>query len=133
MIDTVVSRWLFRWRHKKAASSLPLGLTEHDIQGLRQLIASSSWKHYVRALDALGEQQAAEFASGLPHDKYLFTAGALTALRRVYTLADDLIAATTRAEELSNARDRVTEQRTARYAAGFVNTPWYDSWRANDT
>lgn len=126
----ILHRWLLRWTRKRPApSKLPLGLSENDIQGIRQLVASPSWKHYVRALEALGEQQAAEFSSGLPHDKYLFASGALTALRRVFTLADDLIAAASTLEEHTNAREHLAARHAARHASTFVNTPWFDGWR----
>jgi hypothetical protein len=78
----------------------------------------------------VAEQQAAELVSGLSHDRYLFACGALTALRRVYTLVDDLIATATKLEEITNARTSDSASRAQRAASTFVNTPWYDGWRA---
>lgn len=77
----------------------------------------------------MGEQQAAELTSGLPHDRYLFTSGALTALYRVFRLVDDLIAATEKLEALTNDRTKRDRARDVRHANTFVNTPWYDGWR----
>ena len=82
-------------------------------------------------LERLGETQAGELSSGLPHDRYLFTAGTLTALRRVYTLVDDLIVAATNLEGTQHDRNRKAAEQSARRAAGFVNTPWYYGWRTD--
>lgn len=117
-------------RRKTEPSSLPLGLTPDDIDALRALRDTPHWKHYLVVLERLGEQHAAELASGLPYDKYLFTSGAFTALRRVFTLADDLIVAASTLKEHTNVRERKLADRNARHAAAFVNTPWYESWRA---
>ncbi len=127
---TRIAAWLTPWKRRApATTSLPLGLTESDIDSLAALRTSPHWKHYVAVLDRLGEQQAAVLASGLDHDKYLFVSGALTALRRVYTIADDLIAAAATLKEHEHARDRTAS--AARHADTFVNTPWYDSWRGD--
>ena len=120
------------WRRKPATPSpLPLGVSETELAALQALRASAHWPHFLRVLERLGEQQASTLASGVVHEKYLFASGALTALRRVYTLADDLIAAATNIEELAHARDRKSARSAARYADTFVNTPWYDGWRAD--
>lgn len=124
-------KWLTLGRKSAPESPYPLGVTEADIQALSALRATSHWPRYLAVLTRLGEQQASELTSGLPHDKYLFTAGAFTALRRVFTLTDDLIAAATKIEELSNARDRTNAARVVRNATSFVNTPWYAGWRSD--
>jgi hypothetical protein len=127
MID--IRRWLMPWRpRKQSTSGLPLGLDQQDIDALTTLRAFPQWSRYIAVIERLGEQQASALATGLPHEKYLFASGALTALRRVYTLADDLIAAATNIEELAHARDRKLARSAARYADTFVNTPWYDGW-----
>lgn len=120
-------------RRKLEPSQLPLGLTEQEVESIQFLRESAHWKHFATVLERLGEQQAAELSSGLDHDKYLFASGAFTALRRVSTLADDLIAAAAHLKEHTNARERKSAERTARHAASFVNTPWFDSWRADAT
>lgn len=132
---TLRSQWFANLFQRKRAvtTELPLGLTAQDIDSLKALRVSPHWKHFTTALERLGEQQAAELASGLPHDKYLFASGAFTALRRVYTLADDLIAAAAHLKEHSNARDAKHADLNARHAASFVNSPWYEQWRADRT
>lgn len=95
------------------------------------LSATPAWPRYLAVLERLGEQQASTLASGLPHDQYLFMAGALTALRRVYTLADDVIVAATKLEEITDVRTRSAAVANARHAATFVNTPWYTGWRSD--
>lgn len=127
-----VTRWLMPWKpRKQSTSGLPLGLEQPDIDALKALRASAHWARYIAVIERLGEQQASTLVSGVAHEKYLFASGALTALRRVYTLADDLIAAATNIEELAHARDRHVADANAKYADTFVNTPWYDSWRAD--
>ena len=125
-----IVRWLMPWRpRKQSTAGLPLGLEPQDIDAIAALRASAHWPRYIAVIERLGEQQAVTLTSGLPHEKYLFASGALTALRRVYTLADDLIAAATNIEELAHARDRKSAVNAARHADTFVNTPWYDGWR----
>ena len=132
MTHALVSRWLTAWlRRKPDATNLPLGLAAQDLEALDALRASPHWPRYLRTLERLAETQAAELASGVPHGRYLFACGALTALRRTYTLVDDLLAAGTTLKETTDARSRDTARRTARNAATFVNTPWYDGWRAD--
>ena len=118
-------------RRKLENTQLPLGLTEQDIQSIQTLRASPHWKHFATVLERLGEQQAAELSSGVPHEKYLFASGAFTALRRISTLADDLIAAAANLKEHTDARQRKLAAATARNAATYVNTPWYDGWRTD--
>lgn len=131
-MSDLTTRWIMSWRRKSAQPSpLPLGVTEAELSALTMLRASPHWPHFLRVLERLGEQQASTLASGVSHEKYLFASGALTALRRVYTLVDDLIAAATNIEELAHARDRKSARNAARHADTFVNTPWYDSWRAD--
>lgn len=128
--------WLTSWTRKPnqaAPSPLPLGISEADLAALKALRSTQAWPRYLQVLARLGEQQASELASGLPHDRYLFASGALTALRRVYTLVDDIVAAATKIEELEHARDRKSARNAARHADTFVNTPWYDGWRADAT
>lgn len=79
----------------------------------------------------MAEQQANELASGLPHDKYLFASGALTALRRIYTLTDDILAAAATLKELDDDRTEHERRSAERASTRFLNTPWYDGWRAN--
>lgn len=120
------------WRRKPAAPSpLPLGITEVELQALSTLRTSPQFAHFLRVIERLGEQQASTLASGVPHEKYLFASGALTALRRTYTLVDDIIAAATQVEEHKNARERKSADNARRHADTFVNTPWYDGWRAD--
>ena len=78
-------------------------------------------------LARLGEQQAAELATGLVHDRYLFACGALTALRRVYTVVDDVLVAATQLKDHTDARTRTAARADQRAASTFVNTPWYDA------
>ena len=125
--DNTVVRWLLRWRRKSAPTQLPLGLSDVDIEGLKHLVASPHWKHYERALNALCEQQASELATGLAHDRYLFACGALTALRRVYTVVDDVLVAATQLKDHTDARTRNAARADQRAASTFVNTPWYDA------
>lgn len=126
--------WLMPWRRKASPpTELPLGLDQEHIQALSQLRSTPAWPRYLAVLERLGEQQAAELASGLPHDRYLFASGALTALRRVFTLADDLIAASETIKEHHNARDAKQLRAARRHADTFVNTPWYDGWRRDAT
>lgn len=126
------SRWLTPWLRKRptaAGSPLPLGLSPQAVQSLKVLQSTPQWPHFLAALEALAEQQASEVASGLPHDRYLFASGALTALRRVYTLVDDLIATAANLKEISDARERQFASAEQRRASSFLNTPWYDGWR----
>ena len=74
-------------------------------------------------------QGASVLASGLDHDKYLFSCGALTALRRIYTLVDDLVASAANLKEISDARSRTDASAEQRRASTFVNTPWFDGWK----
>ncbi len=128
MLD--ITHWFMPWKPRKAVEpGLPLGLTEQDLDAFRALRASAHWSRYVALIERLGEQQASTLATGLPHEKYLFASGALTALRRVYTLVDDVIATATNIEELAHARDRKSAAAAVRHADTFVNTPWYDNWR----
>jgi hypothetical protein len=115
-------------RRKPQASPLPLGLSETEVQALKQLAGSPHWKHYLRALEATCERQVAELASGLPHDRYLFTCGALYALRRLYTLTDDVLAVTQTIKETADARQRASAERQGRASNVFLNTPWYDQY-----
>lgn len=124
------SRWLMRWRKPAAVSPRPLGLTDSELAALKALRSTPHWPLYLAVLEKVGEHQASELASGLSHDRYLFACGSLTALRRVFTLVDDLIASATKLEELVDDRTRDTARRAARNAASFVNTPWYDGWRS---
>lgn len=93
------------------------------------LQSTPQWPHFLAALSKLAEAQANELTTGLSHDRYLFVCGALTALRRTYTLVDDLVAASSQLQEISDARERSTADHTARRAASFLNTPWYDGWK----
>lgn len=123
------SRWLHKWlKRKPAQSDLPLGLTETQIQGLKQVTSSPSWPHYLAALEALADQQTNELASGLPHDRYLFTCGALYALRRAYTLADDIVTLTRNLKEIHDVRERANAEHQQRTASAFINTPWWDQF-----
>ena len=127
-----LSRWLTPWLSKRKPASpqdspLPLGISAAELAALKALKSTPHWPHFCRVLGALAEAQSAELVAGQPHDRYLFLCGALHALRRVYTLADDLIAAATTSEEIADARDRDTARRAARHAAAFVNTPWWDA------
>jgi hypothetical protein len=121
------------WRRKHTPSALPLGVSPQDLEALRALRAHPHWKHYAALLERVAEAQAAELASALPHDRYLFTCGALTALRRVSSLVDDLLASASKLQEMTDARTRNTADAAARTARTFVNTPWYDGWRADRT
>ena len=130
LLSKLFSRWLLRWQHKASrASDLPFGLSETEIEGLKQLVASPQWRHYLRVLDGLGEQQASELASALPHDRYLFTCGSLYALRRVYSLVSDVLAATKSLKEIEHVRVRASLERERRAANAFLNTPWWDAYQ----
>ena len=121
--------WLSRWLARKPRhSAAPLGLEAQQVSALKALAATPAWTHYLQALQAVAEQQAAELASGLPHDKYLFTCGALHALRRAYTLIDDVVTATQNITELTDARQRASAERERRARNVFLNTPWYDGY-----
>ena len=123
------SRWLTSLLRRRApASALPLGLSETEVQALKTLQAAPAWKHYLRALEAVAERQAAELASGLPHDRYLFACGALYALRRLYTLTDDVLAVTSTIKEISDVRQRANAERTGNASSVFLNTPWWDAY-----
>ncbi len=130
-----VVRWLTAWRQKRApvASPYPLGLIEQDIEALRALRESPHWKRYIGVLERLGEQQAATLSSGLDHNKYLFACGALTAIRRVYSLVDDLLAGATQIKELQNDRTKREHVAARRVANTFVNTPFYDGFAAEQS
>lgn len=130
MVD--IAKWFMSWTPRRPSTSgLPFGIEQHEIDAIDALRSSPHWPHYLAMLERLGEQQASTLASGVDHDKYLFASGALTALRRVYTLADDLIAAANNLKEQQHARDRKLDAADRRHADTFVNTPWYDSWRAD--
>jgi hypothetical protein len=125
-----IADWLMAWRRRRLpATTLPLGVTEQDLEALKALRAHPHWKHYVAVLERVAEAQASELASALPHDRYLFTCGSLTALRRVYTLVDDLLASASKLQEMTDARQRNAADAAARTARTFVNTPWYDGWK----
>jgi hypothetical protein len=79
-------------------------------------------------LEAVFEQQARHLASGLPHDQYLFTCGALYAIQRIYNLPQDILNAVTSAEEFDNVRKRSDADRLRRAANTFVSTPWWDTY-----
>ena len=128
------AKWFMPWKpRKQSADGLPLGLTTADIDAVAALRSSPHWPRYVAIIERLGEQQALTLASGLEHDKYLFASGALTALRRVYVLADELLAAAQSLEDRKHDRTERNATADRKHAAGFVNTPWYDSWRADAT
>lgn len=125
-------KWFMPWKPRKQnADGLPLGLTEADIAAIAALRATPHWPRYLSVIERLGEQQALTLSSGLEYDKYLFASGALTALRRVYVLADELIAAAQSLEARKHDRTQRTADADRKHAAGFVNTPWYDQWRAD--
>lgn len=127
------SRWLTTWRPRVAPSGLPYHLTADQVAALQALRSRPEWKVYSELLTRVGEQQASQFAAGLDHDKYLFSCGALTAVRRIFTLVDDLLATVAKLEEIKDDRTRAAAKSASRYAASFVNTPWYDGFRADRT
>ena len=124
----ILTKWLMAWR-RKTQGAYPLGTSEQEISALKVLRSTPQWQRYLRVLERVGEQQASEVASGLAHDRYLFACGALNAIRRVYTLVDDVLATAAQTQEIANARQRTDADRAARTASTFLNTPWYDSWR----
>lgn len=127
----MIPRWLTPWLRPKSttATGLPWGITSEDVAALKALRASPQWPRYERILAAVAEGQATEFAAGLPHDRYLYACGALSAFRRVYTLVDDLIETATRLETATNDHTRRTAADRV-LADPFVNTSW---WGATGT
>ena len=122
------SRWLTRWLRKAPRSALPLGLSETEVEALRAVVSTPHWPHYLRALEALADSQLSELAGGLPHDRYLFTCGALFAIRRCYQFPDDVLTAVTSLKEINDVRSRATAERESRTRNTFLNTPWWDSY-----
>src|SRR3990167_3826994 len=51
----------------------------------------------------------------------------VTALRRVYTVVDDVLVAATQLKDHTDARTHATARADQRAASTFVNTPWYDA------
>jgi len=122
------SRWMTKWLRKTPRTALPLGLSETEVEALKALTSSPHWPHYSRALEALAESQFNELAGGMPHDRYLFTCGALYALRRCYQFPDDVLTAVTSLKEINDVRSRATAERESRTRNTFLNTPWWDSY-----
>jgi hypothetical protein len=83
------------------------------------------------ALEAVCEREAAQLATGLPHDRYLFQCGVLYALRRAYSLSNDIVTATNNLEEMTNARSRSAAVAEQRRANTFLNTPWWDGYQSD--
>jgi hypothetical protein len=116
---------------RKAAppTAFPLGLTEAQVEAIAALTASPHWRHWLTAVERLAEVEAVALASSQPHDAYLTHCGAFAALRRVYTLPDDLAAATTTRQESLHARARADTAVLDRTAAARLNSPAWDAER----
>ena len=126
----ILTRWITNWRRRTSPpTGMAYGLNSNELEALRILRASPQWAHYATLLERIGEQQASELVSGLAHDRYLFASGALTALRRVFTLVDDLLVSASKLEEITDARNRTAAEHAARASRAFLNTPWYDGWK----
>ena len=125
------SRWVTPWLRPQRAekTGLPLNLSLKELEAIKTLRSTPSWPLYLAVLAKVAESQAQVLASGLDHDKYLFSCGALTALRRIYTLADDLVASAANLKEISDDRSRNDARVAQRHASSFVNTPWFDGWK----
>ena len=130
-IQKTFSRWLTPWLRKVQAqpTGLPLNLSPVELEAIKHLRSTPQWPRYLAVLERVAEQQASLVASGLDHDKYLFSCGALTALRRIYTLADDLVASAANLKEIQDGRERTVARAEQRRASTFVNTPFFDGWK----
>lgn len=112
-----------------AQTGLPLNLSQPELEAIRHLRSTPQWRHYLAVLGRVGEQQATQLASGLDHDKYLFTCGTLVATRRIFTLVDDLLVAAANLKEIQDDRTRTHARAEQRRASTFVNTPFFDGWK----
>ena len=115
--------------HSKEPLSYPLGLSQDQVEALRSLRETSSWRHFLVALERVYEQQLGSLLSGAPHDNYLFQAGVCHALERAATLIDDL-SAKARDIDAWNAARAAGERNTNDAALPAVfGSPYFNEWR----
>jgi|SRR5688572_14596838 len=119
-VMSAILKKLFRRQVPKDPKPL-LGLSPDQVDSLLQLQQHPGWVYYRRALEELAATQARPLLAGLlVHEEYLFSAGALEAIRRILALPDTLT--TTRSKPDDRPESPGLDQ--------FVNTPWYATARA---
>ena len=127
-----ISKWLTNLLpRKQVPSGFPLGLSQEQVEHLHQLVSTPHWRHYLAALELVCEREAAQLATGLPQEKYMFQCGVFYALRQAHSLAANIVAATQNLEEIKHGRDLAAAAADQRRANTFLNTPWWNGYTAD--
>jgi hypothetical protein len=106
------------------APAYPLGLSQDQVDSLRQLRSIPQWRSYSEALQAVCESDMARLLSGLPHDQYLLTCGRIQSRMESLTLLDTL---DQKAREIDE-HSRPAPEPTFRDLP-FVGSVWWDAHR----
>jgi hypothetical protein len=119
-VMSAILKRLFR-RPTPRDPKLLLGLSPDQVDSLLQLQQHPGWVYYRRALEEMAGTQARPLLAGLlAHEEYLFSAGALEAIRRILALPDTL----------TTSRSKPDDRPESPGSDQFVNTPWYATARA---
>ena len=137
------SRWavslLNQWRRKPESRSKdspegkPLGLEGQEVEALRLLRQSPHWPHYQQLLETVLLNNVEMLLRALPHEQYLFYCGVVFACRRLIELPDAVLAKVTELERHAHARNTAEVDYERARADTFLNTPWYDSYTADQS